>query len=70
MSVVITTNKPVKDGAQPTFKVIEDGQLMLPKASASVLRAFLDRTDLRDEVLFDGMRVIDYEDVDTFLGAR
>jgi hypothetical protein len=70
MSVVIKTNKPAKVGDRPTFSITEDGQVMLRAASKATLRAFLDRTDLRDEVLFDDMRVIDYEDVDTFLGAR
>lgn len=65
MSVTITTNQPTRPGGRRTFRIVEDGQVVLAAAGFSQVLGFLDRTDLRASVVFDGQAILDYEDVKT-----
>ena len=55
---------------RPTFRVVVDGDLLMPRASRRAVKEYLDGIDLRADVTIDGEPISDYEDVDMWFGPR
>ena len=54
----------------PSFRVVVDDVLLMPRASRGAVKALLDTIDLRNDIEFDGEAIASYEDVDLWFGLR